>query len=85
MKSILIVDDERDNLQIIENTLEQNKQPFNIIKAPNGEVALKLSKKKIPDLIITDWDMPVMDGIELIKELKKEYEVFQSFDSEQNN
>jgi YesN/AraC family two-component response regulator len=45
---------------------------FNIIEAKNGEDGLSLARKKIPDLIITDIMMPVMDGITLIKNIKED-------------
>ncbi len=67
---ILIVDDEPDNLQAIVDIFKQSQLPYKITKAPNGVVALKIIEKKIPHLIITDWDMPEMNGIDFIKNLK---------------
>ena len=71
-KKILIVDDQPENLQAIATLLKESHCSFEIMKAPNGSIALKLIEKKIPDLIITDWEMPVMDGIEFIKQLRKD-------------
>lgn len=68
--TLLIVDDEPDNLHGMYQALGAISNQHNIIKATNGQVALKLAKKHLPDLIITDWEMPEMDGIELIRELK---------------
>ncbi len=70
-KDILIVDDQPENLQIIIDYFSESNLAYNIIRAPNGEIALEIIKKKCPDLIITDWDMPVVDGIDLIKEIRK--------------
>ncbi|MCK5535658.1 MAG: response regulator, partial [Bacteroidales bacterium] len=70
-KNILIVDDQPKNLQIIADYLKESENSYEIMKAPNGKIALKLVEKKTPDLIITDWEMPVMDGIEFIKQLRK--------------
>ncbi len=70
-KNILIVDDQPKNLQIISDYLKESDNFCKIMKAPNGKIALKLVEKKTPDLIITDWEMPVMDGIEFIKQLRK--------------
>ncbi len=70
IKNIMIVDDEPENLQIISSFFSESKLPYNITNAPNGIIALKIMKKKLPDLIITDWEMPGMDGIELIEKLK---------------
>ena len=69
-KNILIVDDEPDNLQFIFNTFLEAKLPYKISKAPNGEIALKIIQRNQPDVIITDWDMPQMSGIELIEKIK---------------
>jgi len=71
-KSILIVDDKPANLQIIADYFIESELPYNISKAPNGEIAYKIIQKRKPDIIITDWEMPIMDGIELIKKIKAE-------------
>ena len=72
MKSylVLIVDDSPENLEIIVEFLGESDLDITILKAPNGKVACKLAEKKLPDLIITDWDMPEMDGVETIVCLK---------------
>ena len=72
MKSytILIVDDNPDNLETIVEFLQDSELDITILKAPNGKVACKLAGKKLPDLIITDWEMPEMNGIETIECLK---------------
>ncbi len=71
-KRILIVDDQAENLQVIADILKYDDNSYEIMKAPNGRIALKLISRKIPDLIISDWEMPVMDGIEFIKKLRKD-------------
>jgi CheY-like chemotaxis protein len=72
MKSykILIVDDEPDNIRAIRNCIERMGEFYTLYQALNGELALKIAIAEMPDLIITDWEMPGMDGIELIKDLK---------------
>jgi YesN/AraC family two-component response regulator len=45
---------------------------FAILEAANGEEGLELARKKIPDLIVTDIMMPVMDGVTLIKHIKED-------------
>ena len=70
-KIILIVDDEPKNLHTIIDIFAKSNLPYKIINSPNGKIALNLVEKKLPDLIITDWKMPEMDGIEFIKQLKK--------------
>jgi CheY-like chemotaxis protein/DNA-binding CsgD family transcriptional regulator len=67
---ILIVDDEPDNIKAIRNCLAESDRPYILYQALNGELAIKIASIETPDLIITDWEMPGMDGIELIKRLK---------------
>ncbi len=69
-KSILIVDDKLENIQTIIDCISNLQQDFNIFRASNGLSAIEISTNKIPDIIITDWDMPQMNGIELVKILK---------------
>ena len=68
---ILVVDDIPGNLRTIIGYLKEMNNNYGYMQAINGEMALKTALKKLPDLIITDWEMPVMNGIQLIKELKK--------------
>ena len=69
--NILVVDDIPGNLRTIIGYLKELNNNYGYMQAINGEMALKTAIKKLPDLIITDWEMPVMNGIQLIKELKK--------------
>lgn len=68
--TILIADDYPDNVQIIAGALKDTGIAHKIIRATNGKVLVDLALKRVPDLIITDWEMPIMDGIEAIKFLK---------------
>lgn len=68
---ILVVDDEPSNISIIADILE--KYNYEIIAAYNGNVAYQVAQNQIPDLILMDWDMPVMNGLDSIKILKKDY------------
>lgn len=65
---ILVVDDNADAREIL--TLLLEKQGFTVITAPDGQEALKLVKAETFDLIITDLQMPNLDGIGLIKALR---------------
>ena len=68
---ILIVDDEPDFLETMVNIVEEAGEPYEIFQAMNGEIAYQIAIKKLPDLIITDWEMPFMSGLELINKLKE--------------
>ncbi|GAB4449008.1 MAG: response regulator transcription factor [Bacteroidia bacterium] len=65
---ILIVDDEEDILQFLSYNLQ--KEGYQVITATNGADAIKLAQKEVPDLIVLDIMMPVMDGMETCKELR---------------
>lgn len=70
--TILIVDDQSENIQTITHFLEEAQQDYELLIASNGKIALEVAKKALPDLIITDWDMPIMNGLELTKAIKAE-------------
>lgn len=70
MKSVLLVDDSATMLMSLKGTLEISG--FKVDTASDGEMALgKLRDGLKPDLIITDINMPRMDGISLIREARK--------------
>ncbi len=66
---ILIVDDQRENVGVITNLLAPIG--FDCFEASNGKEALLQAERICPDLIITDLAMPVMDGFELMRNVKK--------------
>ncbi len=67
---ILIVDDELEYLDAITEAL--NEKNFKLVQALNGKMGCMVAKKFMPDIIIVDWEMPEMNGIEMIEELKKD-------------
>jgi two-component system alkaline phosphatase synthesis response regulator PhoP len=67
-QKILIVDDEQDILELIRHTL--NKDGFEVHVAVNGQQAIEKAKKLLPDLILMDVMMPVMDGMEACRLIK---------------
>ncbi len=71
---ILIVDDDNQNLQLLYTYLSLIDPGFSIVKTNRSKKALKLAKSRQPDLIITDWEMPALNGLELLEELKKDEE-----------
>ncbi|HKL34967.1 MAG TPA: response regulator transcription factor [Salegentibacter sp.] len=66
---ILLVDDEPDILEIVGYNL--SAEGYQVITADNGAEAVKLAKKKKPQLIILDVMMPEMDGIEACAQMRK--------------
>ena len=67
---ILIIDDIVENIQIIIKYLEETHPEYRLYQATSGYVAINLVETIGFDLIISDWDMPKMSGIDLIKTLK---------------
>ena len=68
-EKILIIDDDPDILDVLNLTLSEN---FIVISAQNGKEGLELVKSKNPNIIITDYNMPVMDGPEFCRNLRKD-------------
>ncbi len=65
---ILVVEDERDTRFILEKLLTKNG--FEVVTANNGQEALKLLETFTPKVILADWTMPIMDGLELCNQIK---------------
>lgn len=68
-QKILIVDDEPDILELVEYNLK--KEGYQVYLATNGQEAIVMAKKSMPDLIILDIMMPKMDGIETCRMLRQ--------------
>lgn len=69
MSTILIIDDEDVVRKMLRKLFEKNG--YQIIEASNGIQGMKMFTEHKPDLIITDLIMPEKEGLELIRELKK--------------
>jgi sigma-B regulation protein RsbU (phosphoserine phosphatase) len=69
MNKVLIVEDEKDTLFILNKLLTKND--YEVFTSTNGQEALDVLNKDIPDVIIADWTMPIMDGLELCNIVKK--------------
>jgi CheY-like chemotaxis protein len=67
MKSVMIVDDETAMREVLKIML----RGYKVIEASNGREAIELYKKEMPDIVLMDIIMPIMGGIETIKEIKK--------------
>jgi sigma-B regulation protein RsbU (phosphoserine phosphatase) len=65
---ILVVEDERDTRYILEKLLTKNN--FEVLTANNGQEALAALETFQPKVILADWTMPVMDGLELCNRIK---------------
>jgi len=68
MKSCLIVDDSKVIRMVAKKILQELE--FETIEAADGQQALDACKSNMPDAVLLDWNMPVMNGIEFLKELR---------------
>ncbi len=67
--SILIIDDDRMIRQLLQNTL--SRKDFVVYAAEDGQSGIDLAQKEDVDVILLDWMMPSMDGMEVFRQLKQ--------------
>ena len=68
-KTILVADDESHILHVV--SLKLRNAGFNVVTARDGQEALELAQQSRPDLLITDYHMPQLSGLELCQRLKQ--------------
>jgi two-component system alkaline phosphatase synthesis response regulator PhoP len=68
-KKVLVVDDEIHIVHVVAIKLRNNG--FEVISAENGAEAFKLAREEKPDIIVTDFQMPVMTGLEFVQKLRQ--------------
>ena len=68
-EKILTIDDDPDILDVLALTLSEH---YEVVQAANGKEGLAVTQQKNPDLILCDYMMPVMNGPEFVKALKKD-------------
>lgn len=71
-KKVLVVDDEIHIVHVVAIKLRNNG--YEVISANNGAEAFDLACKHQPDIIVTDFQMPVMTGVELVEKLRGQNE-----------
>lgn len=72
MKQVLLVDDDQAVLQIVSKWLGRSQETFTILTAEHGREALDILMHQPVDIVVTDLQMPVMDGFEFIAHLLSE-------------
>ena len=70
-RTCLVVDDSRVVRKVARRILEGNG--FAVREAADGSEALTSCRTELPDCVLLDWNMPVMNGIEFLKALRREF------------
>ncbi|NOR67144.1 MAG: response regulator [Woeseiaceae bacterium] len=71
-KTVLVVDDEIHIVHVVAIKLRNNG--YEVVSADNGAEAFELALSEKPDIIVTDYQMPVMTGLELVEKLRQHEE-----------
>jgi two-component system cell cycle response regulator DivK len=69
-KKILLAEDDEDNRDLVMFMLKRSGLDLQLLEAENGKIAVELAALHVPDLILMDMQMPVMDGFEAVKTIK---------------
>jgi two-component system chemotaxis response regulator CheY len=70
-RTCLVVDDSRVVRKVARRILEG--KGFTVTEAADGQLALEACRASLPDCVLLDWNMPVMDGLTFLKALRKEF------------
>ena len=71
MKTVLLVDDERALLEAFRQALTVLRNPFTLETAENGREAIEILSRRPVDLVVTDLEMPVVDGFQLLAHMRR--------------
>ena len=72
MIRVLVADDSRVMRQIVVRTLRQAGFDWEVREAADGQEALEAVRADEPDVVLSDWNMPVMSGLDLLRTLRAE-------------
>ena len=67
-KKVLVVDDEIHIVHVV--TIKLRNNGYDVVTACNGAEAFEIACQERPDIIVTDYQMPIMSGIELVEKLR---------------
>jgi CheY-like chemotaxis protein len=67
---VLLVDDQRDIVRLLHSTLQTLGHPMDIVDAPSGEEALLEASRRKVDLLVADYLLPGISGVELMRKIK---------------
>jgi CheY-like chemotaxis protein len=72
IKQILLVDDDQDDKYFFSKALSESGKEINLVTASNGKEAIEKISFAMPDLVLLDLNMPVMNGIAFLRQIKKD-------------
>ncbi|MDD2804820.1 MAG: ATPase, T2SS/T4P/T4SS family [Elusimicrobiales bacterium] len=72
MRTVLVVDDNKDYRDLVKHLLSVHH--YNVLEASNGQEAISVISRQVPDLVLVDFNMPKMNGYEMIQEVRSNYE-----------
>jgi len=70
MKTVLVVDDSRIMRNIVKNTFSELKIPCQFLEAGNGREAMQMLNTQPVHLILLDWNMPELSGLDFLKQVR---------------
>ena len=70
MKTVLVVDDSRIMRNIVKNYFSEQKIPCQYLEAEDGSEALELLMRHPVDMVLLDWNMPKLSGIDFLKKVR---------------
>ena len=73
MRTVLVVDDEPEIVRILTDYLE--RAGFSVLTASDGETAVAMAHRHRPDIVLLDLTLPVMDGLDVARALRRDAEV----------
>ncbi len=68
--SLMVVEDDKTALDLLTVMIARKYPEFRILTAENGKEGVELFARELPEIVITDINMPVMDGIEMARMIK---------------
>lgn len=69
---VLLAEDDEDNRDLVRFVMKRSQMEIELLMAENGKQAYEIALKEIPDLILMDMQMPVMDGFQATQAIKAE-------------
>lgn len=71
-KRILLAEDDEDNRDLVAFVMKRSQMDIELLVAENGKEAVDLAIREVPDLILMDMQMPVMDGYQATQMIKND-------------